>query len=136
MSTVNYVYFYRPCSEASEGYVFTGICHSVILGVGGGVLHQSGQHLPPTWDQVTTPPSPLPGTRSHTYLGPGHNTSLPPPTWDQVTTPPSPDMGPVHNIPHPLRLCTGGWYASCWNVFLYLRSYHKIQLKLVKRPRI
>ena len=53
-------------------------------------------------DQVTTPPSPRPGT-------PGHNTSLPPGTrsqhlpppkdqvirppslpWDQVTTPPSP----------------------------------------------
>ena len=78
-------YYYRPRSEASEGYVFTGICHSVIFG-GGEVA---------TWDMVTTPPSPL---------GPGHNTSLPPldqvttppsSPWDQVTTPPPPRPG--HN---------------------------------------
>ena len=28
--------FYRPRSEASEGYVFTGVCHSVIFEGGGG----------------------------------------------------------------------------------------------------
>ena len=72
--------------------VFTGVCHSVILGE---VLHQMHHGIghmvrggrgadntsPPPWEQVTTPP-PL-GTRSQHLppptLEPGHNTSLPPP---------------------------------------------------------
>ena len=57
--------FYRPRSEASEGYVFTGVCHSVTEWGGGGGVNQR----------------------------PGHNTSLPPPgpghgTWSQHPPPP------------------------------------------------
>ena len=80
---------YRPCSEASEGYVFTGVCH-----------FNSGE-VGEEWtrDQVTTPPSPPPGTRSQhlplPLLGPGHNTSLP-------------------------GLCAGYRYASYWNALLLL----------------
>ena len=64
-----YIYFYRPRSEASEGYVFTGICLSNSGGGGGQHLpparvkgHNTfppGQHLPVPW---TTPPSPLDNT--------------------------------------------------------------------------
>ena len=84
---------YRPRSEASEGYVFTGVCHSVTEPGGGGgrwatpkVYHlpprTRSQHLPPPPpDQVTTPLSP-----------PGDQVTTPPslPPWDQVTTPPPP----------------------------------------------
>ena len=53
----------RPRSEASEGYVFTGVCHSVTdWGGGEGVDQGPG-------DNTSFPPSPL---------GPGDNTSLPP----------------------------------------------------------
>ena len=62
-------FYYRPRSEPSEGYVFTGVCHS-FCSTKGEVCSTKG-----LW---TTPPSPPPG--------PGHNTS---PPWDQVTTPPS-----------------------------------------------
>ena len=103
---------YRPLSEASESYVFTGICLSKCGGWGGGVAtpNASGQHLPPpghghgTWSQHPPPP----------WMGPGHN--APPWTWDLATTPPpsspghgtwsqhppSPlNMGPGHNTPPP-----------------------------------
>ena len=74
--------FYRPLSEASEGYIFTGVCHFNSGGGEGGVAtpNASGQHLPPpprtwTWDLVTTPPSPPPPPPR---MRPGYNTSLPP----------------------------------------------------------
>ena len=64
-------------------------------------------------DQVTTPPP-----------GPGHNTS--PPGSDQTTTPPSPPprIRPGYNtspLPPP-GLCTGGWYASYWNIMFAANS--------------
>ena len=95
-----YCAHYRPRSEASEGYVFTGVCHFNSEGEGeeewtrdqvttppfplqDQVTTPPPLPPPPPRDQVTTPPSPL--------LGPGHNTSPPPPpSWDQVTTPPPP----------------------------------------------
>ena len=91
---------YHPRSEASEGYVFTGVCHYVTKR-GGGVDVQTwsrgggvdvltwsspplGQgHLPPLWDQDIYPPS---GTRTSTPLG--TRTSTPP--WDQDIYPPPP----------------------------------------------
>ena len=76
----------------SEGYVFTGVCHSVTERGGEVLTRTRSQHLPPSlppWDQ------------------PGDNTSLPPPP-DQVTTPPPPP-----------GLCAGGRYASYWNAFLF-----------------
>ena len=65
------IYCYRPRSEVSEGYIFTGICLS------------NYNQPPPPGTRSQHPPPP----------GPGHNTPLPPPTrsqhspWDQVTTP-------------------------------------------------
>ena len=119
--------FYRPRSEESEGYVFTGVCHSVTNR--GEVLHQlhhgighmvgegegeegSAQHLPPGPGHNTSLP---PRTRSqhppqnqfttpHSPLGPGHNTSPPPP--DQVTTPPSPRTRSQHLPPPPDQVTT------------------------------
>ena len=52
--------YYCPHSEASEGYVFTGVCHSVIEPGG-------GRSEPETWSQHL-PPSLPPGL--------GHNTPL------------------------------------------------------------
>ena len=46
--------FYRPRSEASKGYVFTGICPTR----GGEVGDQGPGHNTPPGDQVTTPPFP------------------------------------------------------------------------------
>ena len=88
--------YYRPLSEASKGYIFTGVCH-----------FNSGEGEEWTRDMVKTPPSIPPGPGHNTSLppprGPGHNKkpSLPPGTWSQhlppqdlVTTPPSlpPDL--------------------------------------------
>ena len=94
---------YRPRSEASEGYVFTGVCHSVTNGGGGGgwgeVLHQMqhgtrSEHLPPPRDRVRTSPPPS-GTGS---LHP----TPPPPTWDLVTPPcPHPPTWDLVTPPHP-----------------------------------
>ena len=102
---------YRPHSIASEGYVFTGVCHSFCSTPGGGggkVVNTKGPgHNPPPRNMD---------------MGPGHNTPLPPGTWtwdlvttpthpppprtwtwDLVTTPTPPDMdmdmGPGHNTP-------------------------------------
>ena len=103
------VHYYRPRSEASEGYVFTGVCHSFCStgGGGGGVAtpKASGQH--PPWDQVTNTHLPPPTWSQHpppSPLGHGHKTpSLP---WDQldntplppgmVTTPPPPQTWSQH----------------------------------------
>ena len=88
---VSYLVFYRP---RSEGYVFTGVCHSVTERGGGGVVTPNA-----SWDRShgqgevvlsggewTTPP-PL-GQHHHpwpTPPTPGQN--HPPPPW---TTPPPP----------------------------------------------
>ena len=112
-------FFYHPRSEASEGYVFTGVCHSVIFGGGGG-QHQwsttspwdqvrTSTPPPPTWDLVTPPRPPLPGTWSlqpPPPPPPPGTWSLhpaPPPTWDLVTPPPPPtwDLGLGHSTPPP-----------------------------------
>ena len=114
--------FYRPRREASEGYVFTGICLSK-SGGGGGQHQRSTTSLPlepghntslPPQDQITTPPPrpghntslqtrsqhlPLPGTRSQ-HLPPDQVTT-PPPPWDQVTTPPSPPGTRSQHLPLP-----------------------------------
>ena len=104
------VYLYRPRSEASEGYVFTVVCHS-FCSMGGrksATPKVSGQHLPPP-GKVTTPPSPL-GHRSQQHQRSLDNTSpsprhrsqhLPQPlgTGDNTSPPP----GPGHNTSLPPR---------------------------------
>ena len=103
---------YRPRSEASEGYLFKGICLSnsgICLSNSGGGRSGPGtwsQHPPPSWDLVTTPlppqdlvttPPPLPRTWSQYPLGPGHNTPSPPPPGPGHNTPLP--LGPGHNTP-------------------------------------
>ena len=88
---------YRPRRETTEGYVFTGVCHSVILG-GGGVV---------TWSWCNTFP---PRTRG------GHNTPLPPGPG-QVTTPAPHPLGPGQvrtTAPLPPRDCgqAGGTHPT------------------------
>ena len=122
-------YYYRPRSEVSEGYVFTGVCHSFCSTPGGWeewTTPPPGQHLPPPnqgqMSQHLLPPWTTPPPLDNTSL-PLDNTSHPlprqhlPPPW---TTPPSPQS---HLPPSPPGLCTGGRYASYWNAFLLLRSF-------------
>ena len=75
-------YHYRPHSEPSEGYVFTGICLS----------NSRGGREEWTRDQDTTPPSLLPPdmvtTTPSPPLGHGHNTSLPPGHGHNTSLPP------------------------------------------------
>ena len=103
---------YRPRSEASEGYVFTGVCHSFCSTGGGGVggWHQRSQHLPlplGTRSQHLPPPGtrsqhlPPPGTRSQHFPPPGTRSQHLSPPRDQVTTPPSPPLEPDHNTSLP-----------------------------------
>ena len=104
---------YRPRSEASEGYVFTGVCHSFCSTGGGGgggrggVQHQRSTTPPPDNTslpprvQFTTPPYLPPGPGHKTSpLGPGHNTSPPPPGPGHNTFLPPP-LGPGHNTSPP-----------------------------------
>ena len=105
---------YRPRSEVSEGYVFTGVCHSV-TSRGGGVTPNaswdrshgqrlegggSAQHLPPLYNTSLPPqtrsqhlpPCPLDNTSlpplDDTSLPPLDNTSLPSRTRSQHLPPP------------------------------------------------
>ena len=51
--------YYRPRSEASEGYVFTVVCHSVIFGGGRGCCNLGHGHNTPSpgsWPQHPVPP--------------------------------------------------------------------------------
>ena len=87
-----YAINYHPCSEASEGYVFTGICLSKSEGGGVGDTHGTrleclplpptppgpGQNVYPPWDQVrmSTPPPTLPRDQVRIVYpppGPGQN---------------------------------------------------------------
>ena len=59
--------YYRPRSEASEGYAFTGVCHSVTEQGGGGGQHQRSTTYPSLSARVRGQP-PIPrGQRSTTY---------------------------------------------------------------------
>ena len=80
---------YRPRSKASEGYVFTGVCHSFCSTGGGG---GSGQH------QWSTTTSPGPGQNIYPPPPPGPDQNIyPPPPRDQVRTS-TPPPGPGQNI--------------------------------------
>ena len=106
-------HFYRPRSEASEGYVFTGVCH--FNSWGRRWATPKVYHLPPPHDQVTTPPSP-PLTRSqHLPSHPGTRSQHPPPDTRSQHLPP-PGTRSQHPPPPP-GLCTSG-YTSYWNAFL------------------
>ena len=115
-----YAINYHPCSEASEGYVFTGICLSKSEGGGVGDTHGTRLEclpLPPTppgpGQNVYPPgtrleslplPPPSPGTRSEclppldqvrmsTPLGPGQNVYPFPPGPGQNIYPPHLRLG-------------------------------------------
>ena len=74
--------FYCPCSEASEGYVFTGICLSNLGG--GEVDNTKGQPPPPARVRGQPPPSP-----------PGQSQRCPP-GWDRSLTSPPPPPSSNH----------------------------------------
>ena len=84
--------FYRPRSEASEGYVFTGVCHSVTdWGGGGGGQHQWSTTSPPGTRSEHLPPPP-----------PGQVRTSTPSPRDQVRTsipPPGPGQN-IYPLPH------------------------------------
>ena len=111
---INFASFYRPRNEASEGYVFTGVCHSLCSG--GGRWHQMhhgighmvtrGRWSGPTgkvevlvrgW---TSPPIPNPSWT------PPWDTPLPPPTHTHRKVE-NQEIGSM-----------SGRYASYWNAFL------------------
>ena len=53
--------YYRTLSEASEGYVFTGVCHSFCSTAGGGVvINTNGQPPPPPGPGQNVYPLPPP----------------------------------------------------------------------------
>ena len=83
---------YRPRSEASEGYVFTGICLS---NSGGGMWHQMHHgigHMVTGGVVVRGQPSPLPPDRDHPPPPPRTGTTPPPPP--DRDNPPLPEQGP------------------------------------------
>ena len=82
---------YHLRTEASEGYVFTGVCHSFCSTGRGRCCNTKGLWTTPPsppQDQVTTPQHPPPG--------PGGQHPPPPGTWSQHPPPPP---GPGHNTP-------------------------------------
>ena len=102
----NLTYFYRPRSEASEGYVFIGVCHSVIFrGEGGKVDNTKDQ--PPTPTRVKGhSTSPLARVK-------GHN-AYPPDQCQRSQHPPSPSQGQRSQHP-PARVkgnSTSPWPGS------------------------
>ena len=83
--------FYRPRSEASEGFVFTGVCHSVIFRGGGRWTTPKINHPPLSKVKGHNTSPPGQGQRSqHLLLGrvKGHNTSLPARVKGHNTSPP------------------------------------------------
>ena len=115
---------YRPLSEASEGYVFTGVCHSFCSTVGGGEGRWSS--TPMVNHHHHHPPPPPSGPSQNVYPLPPpfwtRSECLPPPSLDQVRMstppplrtkseclPPPPPSGPGQNVyPLPPRLHAGG----------------------------
>ena len=93
-------FYYCPRSEASDGYVFTGVCHSVTER-GGRVKGQPP--LPPARVKGQPPP-PWPGSKvNHYHLRPGSKVNHPPPA------------PPGQHLPSPRELeSMCGWYASYW----------------------
>ena len=103
--------YYRPCSEASEGYVFTGVCHSVTEQ--GGRWHQmhhgighmvTGRRWSAQGEMVCpggewTSPSPPPG-QDHHLCPPGQGQRSQHPPLDRATTSPSP-TGQGQRSQHP-----------------------------------
>ena len=104
-------YVYRPRIEASKRFVFTGVCHWICLGGGGG---EGSVQQQITLEQVTVPPSlplffSLARTRWQHFLDSLHPSPWtswqqlplgpPPPHWDQITTSPSPTLYQVTRSP-------------------------------------
>ena len=96
--------FYRPRSEASEGYVFTAVCHSFCSTPGGGRwATPMVNHLPPL-DNSTYPPPP-PWTTAPT---PPPGQQCLPPSSGQQHLPPPPLLD---NSTYPLPPSTVNWRA-------------------------
>ena len=113
---------YRPRSEAREGYVFTGVCHSVTLG---GVRYQMHHGI---GYMVTGGGHHSPG--HYLLVRPGHHPSCslhghPPPSYHPTLPPsPSPLVRPGHHSPgHPsppsgadsqIHRCESCWRQLHW----------------------
>ena len=131
-----FIYLLPPATKLGQGYVFTGVCDSVHMGVVPDQVHPPGTRYPP--DQVPPRPGTLPGTSQippRTRYTPG--TSSPPGTrctpleksgtpqdqvhpWHQVH-PPGPGTPP--DQVHPLGPGTPPWdqvhppqHRACWEI--------------------
>ena len=102
-----------PATKLGQGYVFTGICHSVNRGEYLTRQPPGTRYIPrdqvhprpgtPPWDQVHPPDQVPPWDQVHP-LGPG--------------TPPGTRYTPRHRSCWEIR-STRGRYASYWNAFLF-----------------
>ena len=98
----------RPRSEASEGYVFTGVCHS-FCSTGRGVVTPNA-----SWDR-------------HMVTG-GRSPS--PPPWPGHPPPLRKERSLTYHTPLPISQptyghygeCESGRYASYWIAFLFYRD--------------
>ena len=133
-----------PATKLGQGYVFTGVCHSVQRGGVPDQVHPPGPGTPRTrytpQDQVhppdQVPPPPRPGTPHTRYTPPDQvhppGTRYPPP--DQVPSPhqvhppgtrysPPDHLHPPDQVHPPPRTreirSTCGRYASYWNAILF-----------------
>ena len=96
--------YYRPRSEASEGYVFTGVCYSLCSTPEGGGLPSYQGRPTPTLSKADPPPPPRPR-------------QTPPPAKADPPgqgRPPSPARG-IRSM--------GGRYASYWNAYLFCKIF-------------
>ena len=97
-------WFYRPRSEASEGYVFTGVGHSLCSTRGcEQQLPPWAGPPPPPWTGATSPPPGGQGQRSTTSPSQVQRSTTPPP-W---TGPPLPPPGQEQHLRPPPPPRTG-----------------------------
>ena len=116
------VIFLPPATKLGQGYIFTGVCHSVNRG-GGGVPQCMLGYTPP--GSRHPPGADMPPQTGHVAPWSRHPWSRhPPPRPD---TPPQEQTPPESRHPFPRPACweiqsTRGRYTSYWNAILFFKS--------------